>query len=263
MDYQAIIVSKSGAVATITLNRPDKRNALNPQLVDELTAAIKELGADASARVVVLRGNGPAFCAGADLAVLQTLQTAKYKDNLKDGHRLKDMFHAIYSCPKPTIAAVHGPALAGGAGLASVCDFVVAAKEAAFGYTEVRIGFIPAIVMVFLTRQVGERAARDLALSGRILNADEARAMGLVNTIVEAAQLDTTIEQLTKQLLQNSPQAIAMTKELLPKLWDASSGTIDSLLTAAVTANAEARGTDDCKEGVAAFLEKRKPKWVQ
>jgi methylglutaconyl-CoA hydratase len=171
----------------------------------------------------------------------------------------RDAFLKLYEFPKPTIAVVHGPALAGGAGLASCCDFVIAAREATFGYPEVRIGFVPALVMVFLTHQVGERHARDLCLSGRTVDATEAHRMGLVSKVVSAGELDAAVAELAVQLRRNSPQAMATVKSEFGGIHGM---TLQAALDRAVTMNALARGTEDCREGIAAFLEKRKPRWI-
>lgn len=260
MNPTTLQISQAAPIATITLNRPDKRNALDAATIAELTAAFSELGKRDDVRIVVLRGNGSAFCAGADLSSIKALQTASFDDNLADGQKLTSMFQAVYSCPKATIALVHGPALAGGAGLASACDFAIASQTATFGYPEARIGFVAAIVMVLLTRQVGERAARDLVLTGRTVRADEALELRLVNRVVPDDRLDAALNELCDDLLRNSPASIALSKQLLAKVW---SGELEANLETAARFNATARQTSDCKEGVAAFLEKRKPRWVR
>lgn len=245
-------------VATLMLNRPDKRNALNAELVHELGEAHRELVKDATLRVIVLKGAGSAFCAGADLASIQALQDATPEENLHDSRALRDLFKQLYHSRIPIIAAVNGPALAGGAGLATVCDFVLATSESIIGYPEVKIGFVAAMVMVFLTRQVGERKARELLLTGRALKAREAVEIGLINRVVPQDQLEREVEKLAKSLTKNAPQAMALTKELLPEVW---SMDLDDALEHAANANVHARATSDCKEGIAAFLEKRKPQW--
>jgi methylglutaconyl-CoA hydratase len=249
--------TQTGA-ATVRLNRPDKRNALNAALVDALTDALHTLQHDDAVRSVVLRGNGAAFCAGADLAEIRALQTAGAQDNQASSHNLREFFTLLYTFPKPTIAAVHGPALAGGCGLATCCDFVLAAPDATFGYPEVRIGFIPAIVMVLLTHQIGERAARDLCLSGRAADAAEAHRLGLVTRVVDTAELDSAVERLARELRANAPQAMATVKRMFWRLHEM--GTKEGLSWAA-DMNALARGTDECREGISAFLEKRRPGW--
>jgi len=245
-------------LATLLLNRPDKRNALNAELVHELGVAHRALLEDESVRVIALRGAGTAFCAGADLASIQALQSATPEENLNDSRNLRDLFTQLYESPKPLIAAVDGPALAGGAGLATVCDFVIATSESVIGYPEVKIGFVAAMVMVFLTRQIGERKARDLLLTGRALKARAAMEFGLINQVVPQAKLDDALEALATKLIANAPQAMALTKELLPDVWG---GELLDALDRAADANVHARATSDCREGIAAFLEKRKPEW--
>lgn len=261
-DESPVLVSVDAErrIGTLTLNRPDKRNALNGAVVEAAHAGLGKLTADRSIRVIVLRGNGTAFCAGADLDAIRALSTATHDENLKDSRRLAAFIEALVRCPKPTVAAVHGPALAGGAGLASACDFVIATPEATFGYPEVKIGFVAAIVMVLLVRQVGERKARDLLLTGRVIPAREAMALGLVNDLVPPDSLDAAILLLAKSLVHGSPAAISRTKELLLQTWDRE---LSEAIHTAASANADARGTPDCREGIAAFLEKRKPVWPQ
>lgn len=260
MAYETITVALDAASATghITLNRPDKRNALNARMVEELGLALTALESDNSVRVVVLRGAGDVFCAGADLSSIKALQTASYEDNLTDSRRLMTLFERLYLFPKPSIAVVHGPALAGGAGLATCCDFIVAGEHATFGYTEVKVGFVAAIVMVLLTRQVGERQARRLLLTGETITAAEAGNIGLVNMVVLGKRIDDAVAGLASQLTHNSPQAMVATKRLLAACWSAE---LSLAFENAAQANAKARTTDDCREGIAAFLEKRHPSW--
>lgn len=247
-------------MATIALNRPDKRNALNDELVQALSGELESLRHNDDVRSVFITGNGPAFCAGADLAEIQALQKASVHQNQESSHRLKDFFVQLYTYPKPTCAVVHGPALAGGCGLATCCDFVIATRDATFGYPEVKIGFIPAIVMVLLTHQLGERHARDLCLSGRSLDAEEAHRLGLVSQVVVQADLDGAVHKMAKSLRRNAPQAMATVKRMFWRLHGMSSE--DGLVWAS-DMNAMARSTDECKEGIAAFLEKRKPDWAE
>jgi methylglutaconyl-CoA hydratase len=245
--------------ATIALNRPDKRNALSKEVIVAISGELDALRHRDEIRSVFIKGNGPAFCAGADLEEIQALQHAGIQDNQKNSHRLRDFFVNLYTYPKPTCAIVHGPALAGGCGLATCCDFVVATRDATFGYPEVKIGFIPAIVMVLLTHQIGERAARDLCLSGRTVDAEEAHRLGLVSHVVVQADLEGAVQKLAKDLRRNAPQAMATVKRMFWRLHGM--GTEDGLVWAG-DMNAMARTTDECKEGIAAFLEKRKPNWA-
>jgi methylglutaconyl-CoA hydratase len=256
--YKTILYSESGGVATITLNRPDKRNSISYELIDDVTAALKQ-AAHSSAMVLVLTGAGSAFCAGMDLDNLKQLLGRSPEQNLKDSQTMAGLFRSLYDFPKPTIAAVNGPAIAGGTGLATLCDFTLAVPEAKFGYTEVRIGFVPGIVSSYLVAIVGEKRARDLLLTGRIFGAEEAYRFGLVTEIVPADQLMARTQQLAQQLLEISPNSLRATKALL------SAYTKDELgrqLKLAIAENAAVRQTADFREGITAFLEKRKPKWT-
>lgn len=257
MAYRTLNLTVEGEVAMVTLNRPDKRNAISTEMIDELLAALDELEAGA-ARVVILTGAGKTFCAGMDLEALRAMAQQSPKQNLQDSRRMARMFRRLWSYPKPLIAAVNGPAIAGGCGIATLCDFTLAVPEAKFGYTEVRIGFIPAIVSVFLTRQIGEKHARDLLLTGRILDTAEAHELGLVTEVVPPERLMDSARELAGALLAASPTSLAHTKRLLCKF---AAEEIDRELERAVAENAAIRATPDFREGLAAFLEKRKPAW--
>jgi len=257
MEYQVIQLAYSEGIATITLNRPDKRNAISFQLVEELMAALDAIEQSA-AKVMILTGAGKAFCAGIDLDGLKSLLGKTHEDNVKDSARTAEMFRRIYDFPKPTIAAVNGAAIAGGTGFATMCDFTLAVPEAKFGYTEVRIGFVPAIVSSILVWQVGHKIARDLLLSGRIFDAAEAHRYGLVNEIVEPERLMTRVRELAAQLLENSPSSVRATKKLINSFIGIQ---LDKQIAEAIEDNARIRTTADFREGVSAFLEKRKPVW--
>jgi methylglutaconyl-CoA hydratase len=256
--YECLQTRHEAGVLQITLQRPERRNALNPQLIEELTHALAAASDDAGCGVVLLTGAGSAFCAGLDLEHLQSLEAKTPQEHRRDSERIATLFRTLYDCPRPTIAAVNGAAIAGGTGLATICDFTLASPRAKFGYTEVRIGFLPAIVSAFLRAQVGEKQARDLLLTGRIIEAEEARALGLVNRVVADEELLPEAYRLAAQLLQNSPEAMAATKRLLSAQVRAA---LEAELEAAVQANADARLTRDFREGIRAFLEKRPPRW--
>lgn len=246
-------------VAFITLNRPEKRNALNHALVAELKKSFDRAADDAQAKVIILKANGEAFCAGADLEYLQQLQKFSLEENFQDSNHLKELFLKIYTHPKIVIAQVQGHALAGGCGLATVCDFVASVPAAKFGYTEVKIGFIPAIVTVFLLRKLGEAKAKEMLLSGDLFSADQVQRMGLINEVVEADKLEDFVQQLAKKLVDgNSAESMKLTKQLIATV---PSMAIEDALTYAAEMNAKARGTDDCKKGIAAFLNKEKLSW--
>lgn len=257
MSYKTTLYSESQGIATITLNRADKRNAISYELIDDMTAALTQ-AAGSLAQVVILTGAGKAFCSGMDLDNLKQLTGRTHEQNVQDSETMASLFRALYDFPKPTIAAVNGPAIAGGTGLATLCDFTLAVPEAKFGYTEVRIGFVPAIVSSFLIANIGEKRASDLLLTGRIFGADEALKLGLVNEIVAPEQLMPRAQELAAQLLENSPASLRATKKLLSSY---TKEQLDRQLKSAIKENAGIRQTADFKEGIASFLEKRKPKW--
>ncbi|MFZ5970684.1 MAG: enoyl-CoA hydratase/isomerase family protein [Bacteroidota bacterium] len=249
----------SNRIGYVTLNRPEKRNALSHQLVAELKAALASAEEDDSVKVIVLRAEGEAFCAGADLAYLQQLQKFSFEENLADSNHLKELFIRIYLCKKVVIAQVQGHALAGGCGLATVCDFVYTVPEAKFGYTEVKIGFIPAIVMVFLLRKMGEQRAKQLLLTGDLIKAEEALAMGLVNRVVSKETLATEVARFAQKMIEsNSAQSLMLTKQMIAQV---QSMPLESALNYAAEMNAQARATADCQKGIAAFLNKEELKW--
>jgi methylglutaconyl-CoA hydratase len=258
MSYNTIQLAYEGAVATITLNRPDKRNAISFELIDDLLQALDEVS-KSEATVLILTGAGKAFCSGMDLENLKSLLGRTPEQNLSDSRAMVQLFRALYEFPKVTIAAVNGPAIAGGTGLALLCDFTLAVPEAKFGYTEVRIGFVPAIVSTFLLRQVGEKQARDLLLTGRTFGSEEARRMGLINEIVPLESLLARAQELAAILMANSSASLRATKQLLT---DHARAELDSQIDSAVRENAAIRSTADFREGITAFLEKRKPVWT-
>ncbi|HSY63076.1 MAG TPA: enoyl-CoA hydratase-related protein [Terriglobales bacterium] len=257
MNYKTLRLSHDASIATITLSRPEKRNAISYELIEELLGVLDEV-AHSSALVLILTGEGKAFCSGMDLENLKALVGRSPEQNLKDSETMAHLFRALYDFRRPTIAAVNGAAIAGGCGLATLCDFTLAAPEAKFGYTEVRIGFVPAIVSTFLLRQIGEKRARDLLLTGRIIEADEAYHIGLINEIVAAEDLMARARALALQLLENSPASLSCTKRLLS---DYARGELDAQIRSAVQENAAIRATSDFREGISSFLEKRKPRW--
>jgi len=258
MNYPTIQLGYDGGVATITLNRPEKRNAISFALIDDLLAALEEVR-KSDATVLLVTGAGKAFCSGMDLDNLKALLGRTPDENLQDSETMVRLFRTLYEFPKVTIAAVNGPAIAGGTGLALLCDFTLAVPEAKFGYTEVRIGFVPAIVSTFLLRQVGEKQARDLLLTGRIFAADEAANLGLINEIVPADKLMARARDLAALLLENSASSLRATKQLLT---DHARMELDAHIEAAVRENAAIRTTADFREGITSFLEKRKPVWT-
>ena len=246
-------------VGYITLNRPDKRNALSHELVRDLKEAFSKAETDAGIKVVVLNANGESFCAGADLAYIQQLQNFTFEENLADSKHLKELFLQIYTLKKVVIAQVQGHALAGGCGLATVCDFTFSVPEAKFGYTEVKIGFIPALVAVFLVRKIGEQKARQLLLTGEIIKAQDALSKGLISKVVDAKDLEASVFDFAQKLVRNnSAQSMQLTKQLIA---DVQSLSLYDSLDLATSVNAQARATEDCKRGIAAFLNKQELRW--
>lgn len=257
MPNQNLKSETQDSVAIVTLNRPEKRNAISPEMITEFLQILDEVESGA-ARVLILTGQDKAFCAGMDLQALKDFRSQSDAEIVSDARRIASLFRRVYGFPKPTIAAVNGVAVAGGCGLATLCDFTLALPEAKFGYTEVRVGFIPALVSSFVVREVGEKRARDLLLSGRIFTASEAQSMGLVNEILEEDSLMPRARELAQSLAEMSPVALAHTKRLLLRFTE---GEIDRETELAIEASARVRTTADFKEGLAAFFEKRKPEW--
>ncbi len=258
MSYNTVQLTYEGPVALVTLNRPEKRNAISFELIDDLLRALEEV-ASSDVIVLIITGAGKAFCSGMDLENLKALLGRTPEQNLQDSQTMVKLFRSLYEFPKITIAAVNGPAIAGGTGLALLCDFTLAVPEAKFGYTEVRIGFVPAIVSTFLLRQVGEKQARDLLLTGRLFDAEEAMRLGLLNEIVLPENLMERARALAQALLANSAASLRATKKLLT---DHARAEIDAQIEAAVRENAAIRSTADFREGITSFLEKRKAVWT-
>jgi len=255
--FHHLLIKEENGVKTITLNRPDKRNALCPLLIEELTQALNDAEA-CDCGVVVLTGAGPAFCAGLDMEHLATMKANTPDEHRHDSENMARVLRTLYEFPKPVIAAVNGAAIAGGMSLATIPDFTIAVPEAKFGYTEVKVGFVPAIAASFLLRQVGELRTRELLLSGRTMKAQEAYDLGLVTQIVNANELMPSAYALAQCLLNNSPQAMQAVKRLLA---EHSRQRLDRELEAAISVNAHQRSAEDFREGVQAFLEHRKPEW--
>lgn len=251
--------SHKDRLAYISINRPEKRNALNFEVVTELKEAFRIAENDPEVKVIILTGEGDVFCAGADLEYLQQLQNNSLEENLKDSKHLMELYHQIYTLKKVVIAQVNGHAIAGGCGLVSVCDFSFSTSEANFGYTEVRIGFIPAIVMVFLLRKIGEAKAKELLLSGAIIHAAEAKSIGLINQVIEEEELRTFVYEFAQNLCKNnSAQSMELTKQMIAEI---ATMELENALSYAAGKNAEARSTKDCKRGIEAFLNKQKITW--
>jgi methylglutaconyl-CoA hydratase len=255
--FETLTLEFTGQLATLTLNRPDKRNAINSRMVSELQSALDEIE-NGRTRVAIITGTGKAFCAGMDLEMLSDIANQSSNENMEDSRRMAKMFRRIWGFSKPLIAAVNGAALAGGCGIATLCDFTLSVPEAKFGYTEVKIGFLPAIVSVFLTRQIGDKQARNLLLTGRLIEAPEALKLGLITEIVSHENLMQRAHELADVLIAASPVSLTRAKRLLTS---AAAASVDADLERAILENARIRCTADFKEGLASFLEKRKPIW--
>lgn len=259
MGYLYIQYALQRRVAYITLNRPEKRNALHEGMVGELNRAFRLAEEDEGVRVIVLRANGSVFSAGADLGHLEKLRRNTYDENLADSRGLMELLLRIYRHPKPVIAQVEGHAIAGGCGLATICDLCYAVPEADFGYTEARIGFIPALVSVFLVRKIGEGRARELLLTSRLIGAAEAAGMGLITAVLDPGVIEMLVQEKAEGLgARVSGQSVAATKDLLSSLHGLS---LTDALELAAARNAGARATEDCQKGIQAFLEKRTIEW--
>lgn len=257
MSHGTVILQTEGELAILTLNRSEKRNALSPELIADILEALDTIEHGPS-RVAILTGAGQAFCAGMDLAALRKLADQTPAENLVDARRTLGLFMRVWSFPKPLIAAVNGAAVAGGCGLATLCDITIASTEAKFGYTEVRIGFMPALISAFVQLQVGEKVARDLLLTGRIFGAVEACELGLVNRVVPAEQLLPAAREIATELMQNSPESLRLTKRLLVRVEE---DELNRRLALGVAESVAIRETFELREGLNAFLEKRKPSW--
>lgn len=255
-----ILTQVEDHILTIALNRPDVRNALNSEMMADVLTILADAEAAEEVRCVILTGNGSAFSAGADLDDLESMIEAPIEESRGESERYRNFFLSTYRFPKPTIAAVNGPAIAGGCGLATICDLVVAAENARFGYTEVRIGFVPALVSTFLLAICPEKKVNELLLTGRTISAREALELGLVNEVVGREETLSRARQLASLICQNSPSAVSSTKQLLRQIRGLG---LEQATRLAAETNALARTNPDLKEGIRAFLEKRSPEWQQ
>jgi methylglutaconyl-CoA hydratase len=258
--FETILVENRGKTAWLTLNRPQVHNAFNAVMIRELAEALKAVNSDETVRIVVLTGAGESFCAGADLNWMREIIHFSFEENLRESLALAELLHAIYLLPKPTIARVNGATIGGGNGLFSACDIAVASDRARFGLSEVKIGLVPAAISPYVIRRIGESAARELFLTGERFDAGRALALGLVNRVVRHEELDAKTEVLVNLLLSSGPEAMAKSKELLQKV-PAISLEEAKAYTAEVIARL--RISPEGQEGMAAFLEKRKPRWAK
>lgn len=257
--YQTVEVAIRDRVARVALNRPDVRNAFNEVMIDDLTRVLAGVEKDDSVRVVVLTGNGTSFCSGADLNWMKKMKSFTVEENYRDAMRLADLMYMLYSIPKPTIARVNGPSIGGSNGLVAACDIVIASHRAEFSLSEVKIGLVPACIGPYLVKRIGEAACRDLFLTGERISADQAKSLGLVNDVVTHSNLDARVNEKVSNLLTSGPHALAVSKELLSRvpampLADARDYTARMI--------ADLRCGEEAQEGMTAFLEKRKPRWL-
>lgn len=260
MDYQTLTIAITDKVATVTLNRPELRNAFNEQAIAELALAFDELGRNELVRAVVLAANGPAFCAGADLNWMKKMAGYSHDENQADALRLADMLRTIYLCPKPTVAKVQGDCYAGGMGLVAACDIVVAAEGVNFCLSEVKLGLIPATISPYVIKAMGEQAARRYFITAERFDAAAAQRMGFAHEVVTMEALDTTVAGIVKALVSNSPHAVAQAKTLVREI--VGQPVSDALLDDTARRIAEIRASSEGREGVSSFLEKRKPSWL-
>jgi methylglutaconyl-CoA hydratase len=251
--FERILYAAGGGVAVVTLNRPDKRNALDDHTVDELKRALARAGEDETVRAVLLTAAGKDFCSGADLSALEKIASASVLENRDDARSMMDLFLAMRRLPKPIVAAVRGRALAGGCGLATACDVILAARTAQFGYPEVKIGFIPAMVMAILRRSVSEKVAFELIVRGEAITAERAAEVGLVTRVLDDDGFEDAVRDYMRGLTGVSASAVALSKYLLYQI---DGMTFEAAISAGADLNAVARLTDDCRAGVARFLKK-------
>ncbi|NVM76934.1 methylglutaconyl-CoA hydratase [Duganella sp. SG902] len=260
MNYTTLTIAREGHVATVTLNRPDVRNAFNETTIAEIKQAFSELGDDADLRAIVLAANGPAFCAGADLNWMKKMAGYTHAENHADALQLAEMLRTIYLCPKPVVARVQGDCYAGGMGLVAACDIIVAVEEANFCLSEVKLGLIPATISPYVIKAMGENASRRYFLTAERFGAREALRIGFAHEVVSADALDAKVAEIVKALVNNSPDAVHQAKVLVREV--VGQVVNDALLAETAERIAQIRASDQGREGVASFLEKRKPAWL-
>jgi methylglutaconyl-CoA hydratase len=258
MPFATLLVRRDGPVDTVILNRPEVRNAFNEQVVAELTTWADGAHAPGGPRVAVLAGAGKVFCAGADLEWMRAAAARTHEENLGDATAMARMFAALDTLPMPLIGRVHGAALGGGCGLAAVCDIVVAAEDAVFGFTEVKLGLVPAVISPYALAKIGRSAARELFVTGARFSAGRAREIGLAHAVVPETALDETVQSYVQELLSSGPEAVAAVKALLPEVWERTAARAVTLTARAI---ADRRASAEGQEGLHAFIEKRRPAW--
>jgi methylglutaconyl-CoA hydratase len=259
MNYEMLTYERKDRIGRITFSRPEIHNAFNGQMIDELYDVFGRVRRDKGMRVAVLTGSGKSFCAGADLNWMRSVKDYGYERNFSESLKLAEVFHLIYSCPKPIVGRINGAAIGGGTGFVAVCDIAIASSEAIFSFSEVKIGVVPACISPYVVKRVGEGRAREFFLTGERLSADQALRAGLINRVVSPESLDAEVETMVQQLVSSGPEALRCCKELLPTV------TEKTLLESKVhTAKviADLRKSDEGQEGMDAFLNKRKPRWM-
>ncbi|MDA5133880.1 MULTISPECIES: enoyl-CoA hydratase/isomerase family protein [Psychrobacter] len=259
-NYKSLLVDIDQHKATVTLNRPEIRNAFNDEMITELTEVFNKLGTDNNVRVIVLAAAGKAFCAGADLNWMRAMADYSYKENLADADKLAQMLKTIYECPKPTIAAIQGDVYAGGMGLVAVCDVAIAVRIANFCLSEVRLGLAPATISPYVIKALGARASQRYFLSAEVFDAKKARQLGFIHERVSEESLDDAVAAFCDKVVKNSPDAVKTCKRLLHEV--AGAPITDELIADTVKGIADIRSSEQGKEGVQAFLQKRKPSWL-
>ena len=258
--YETIVFSKQDKIARVIFNRPEVHNAFNSKMIGEIDDACEKVKSDESIRMVILTGEGESFCAGADINWMREIIDYSYEQNLEESLQLAEVLHKIYALPKPTVAMVNGTAIGGGNGFLSACDISVASEEAKFGLSEVKIGLVPAAISPYVMRRIGESKAREYFLTGKRISARKALEIGLVNEVVPHDKLEETVQNIADLLLSSGPEAIAACKELIDKTTRMSFEEVKKF-TAEMIANL--RISPEGQEGMSAFLEKRKPKWIK
>ena len=259
-EYQTILLEGKDEVAWISFNRPDVHNAFNADMLSELDDAVEKAKTDDAIRIVVLRGTGKSFCAGADIKWLREIIHYSFEQNLEESLHLAELLHKIYVLPKPTLAMVNGTAIGGGTGFLAACDMAIASEEAKFGLSEVKIGLVPAAISPYVIRKIGENNAREYFLTGRRITAQEARQIGLLNKVVPPEKLGEVVEETVSLLLTSGPEALASCKELIHKVPQMSFEEVKAFTAKMI---AELRVSEEGQEGMSAYLEKRKPSWVK
>ncbi|MFC1683550.1 enoyl-CoA hydratase/isomerase family protein [Candidatus Zixiibacteriota bacterium] len=259
-NYETILTSQDGPIIRIALNRPEVHNAFNDKMVEELLEVFSDIAERQDLRVVILTGQGKSFCAGADLNWMRRVKDYSFEENLKESKRLADLMYAIYALPLPTIARINGATIGGGTGLMAACDLVIAAQSAKISLSEVKLGLVPAVISPYVVRRAGESACRQFMLTGERLTAEKALDFGLVNQVVPMENLDEAVQEHAAQLLTSGPEALKTCKELLRRVPEMSFEEVKSYTAEVI---ARLRLSDEGQEGMAAFLEKRKPKWLR